>query len=282
MPNDDLTWKDGSGRSGRRESRAFLTGPSGRLAELRHAVNIVRDLVRGCRTLHFVGPCVTVLGAPRSPEDGAVCQLARAVGGTMARAGLTVMTGGGAGVAEAASRGAREAGGPTVGCTIASSGSTTTPYVDRELRLRHFFVRETLMTKYSVALVAFPGDVDALDAVFGALTMSMRGDLRDFPVVLMGERYWRPIVDEIESSMAREVALDGARRLLLMSDSADEATRFVLHHAMHRFGTKLQPGRARRILGERSLGGHADRSRHRPRGLRRRGFRPLRPERSTQ
>ena len=282
MPNDDLTWIDGSGRSGRRESRAFLAGPAGRLAELRHAVNIVRDLVRGCRTLHFVGPCVTVLGASRSPEGGSVCQLARAVGGTMARAGLTVMTDGGSGVAEAASRGAREAGGATVGCTIASSGSATTPYLDRELRLRHSLVRATLMTKYSVGLVALPGGFATLDAVFGALAMSMRGDLRDFPIVLMGERYWRPIVDEIESSVARTVPLDGAgQQLLLVSDSANEATSFVLRHAIHRFGTKLQPGRARRILGERSLRGHADRSHYRPRVLRPRGFRSRPPERNT-
>jgi predicted Rossmann-fold nucleotide-binding protein len=131
------------------------------------------------------------------------------------------------------------------------------------------------MTKYSVALVALPGDVDTLDRVFGALTMSMRGELRDFPVVLMGGRYWRPIVDHIDSSMAREAPVEGAgQRLLLVSDSPDEATSFVLHHALHRFGTKLQPGRARRILGERALHDHAERFRHRPRGFRLRGRRP--------
>jgi len=76
----------------------------------------------------------------------------------------------------------------------------------------------------------------------------------------MGERHWRPLLDHIESSMARELPLDGAGQgLLLVSDSADEATRFVLHHAIHRFGTRLQPGRARRILGERSLRGQARR-----------------------
>jgi hypothetical protein len=275
MRDDDTAWKRGSGSPVRGESRAFLAGPDGRLAELRNAVHILRDLVRGCRTLHFVGPCVTVVGSAWSPGDDPVYRLARAVGRAMAGAGLTVMTGGGAGVAEAASRGAREVGGRTVACTMEPSGPQAGRCVDRELRLRHSFVRETLMTKYSVALVALPGDVDTLDRVFGALTMSMRGELRDFPVVLMGERYWRSIIDRIDSPVAREAPVEGAgQQLLLVSDSPDEATSFVLHHALHRFGTKLQPGRARRILGERALHGHAERFRHRPRGFRLRGPRP--------
>ena len=109
-----------SARSGKRtlEERFFLSGPGRRLAELIRAVRIFLEFLRGFRKLHFVGPCVTVFGSARFPEDHVYYELARQVGGQLAAAGFTVMTGGGPGIMEAANRGAQEAGGRSIGCNI--------------------------------------------------------------------------------------------------------------------------------------------------------------------
>ncbi len=247
---------------GRCDDGAFLTGPDGRLTELRRAVGIVGELVRGFRALHFAGPCVTVSGSGRFGEDHPYYQLAREIGAGMARAGLTVMSCGGAGVMEAASRGAREAGGRTVGCTIDLPGAgPTNPYVDRELRLRHFFVRKAMLVKYSVAFVALPGGFGTMDDVFQTLTLAETGSIRDFPLVLAGEGYWRPLLDQIGTTMIRAAVIDRSDlRPILITNSAEEATRYVLRCAEHRFGIKLVPPRARRFLGEHALRGRAERA----------------------
>ncbi|HXM77651.1 MAG TPA: hypothetical protein VOA00_00340, partial [Thermoanaerobaculia bacterium] len=97
------------------EERFFLEGPKSRGRELYSVLTILREFIKGFRALHFVGPCVTVFGSARFPEGHPYYELARTVGSRLARLGFTVMTGGGPGLMEAANRGAREAGGPSVG-----------------------------------------------------------------------------------------------------------------------------------------------------------------------
>src|SRR5207245_5665668 len=89
----------------------FLEGPQSRFAECFTLLRVMRDFLRGFRTLHFVGPCVTVFGSARIQRDDAHYDLARKMGAAIARLGFTVMTGGGPGIMEAANRGAKEAGG---------------------------------------------------------------------------------------------------------------------------------------------------------------------------
>src|ERR1044072_4674949 len=96
------------------EETRFLYGPQERSRELVRAIKIFFEFMRGFRTLHFVGPCVTVFGAARFRDDPPYYRMARDVGGLLARAGFTVMTGGGPGIMEAANRGAKEAGGRSI------------------------------------------------------------------------------------------------------------------------------------------------------------------------
>jgi len=92
------------------EERRLLAGPQPRLKELMRAIRIFSECVHGFRNLHFVGPCVTVFGSARYKEDHPYYKLARDVGASLARAGFTVMTGGGPGIMEAANRGAKDVG----------------------------------------------------------------------------------------------------------------------------------------------------------------------------
>ena len=114
--------------------------------------------MRGFRALHFVGPCVTIFGSARFQESHPYYQLARDVGRRVSQLGFTVMTGGGPGLMEAANRGARDAGGLSVGCNIQlPHEQDPNPYLDRWVTCHYFFVRKVLLFKYSYAFVALPG-----------------------------------------------------------------------------------------------------------------------------
>jgi predicted Rossmann-fold nucleotide-binding protein len=128
----------------------FLAGPRSRWKEFVSVLDIMREFIRGFRTLHFVGPCVTVFGSARFKENHPYYSLTEKVGAGLARLGFTVMTGGGPGVMEAASRGAKEAGGFTVGCNITlPEEQKLNPYLDRSVSFEHFFVRKVMLVKYS-------------------------------------------------------------------------------------------------------------------------------------
>ena len=131
------------------DDRHFLEGPHSRIKELFILFRAARDFIRGFRGLHFVGPCVTVFGSARFPEHHQYYELAREVGRGLVQLGFTVMTGGGPGVMEGANRGAKEAGGRSVGCNIALSfEQVPNPYLDRYVTSHYFFVRKVLLFKY--------------------------------------------------------------------------------------------------------------------------------------
>ena len=193
--------------------------------------------MRGFRTLHFVGPCVTVFGSARFPEDHPYYALAREVGARLARMGFTVMTGGGPGIMEAANRGAKEQGGFSVGCNIELPvEQKLNPYVDRSVTFRHFFVRKLMLVKYSYAFVVMPGGVGTLDELFEAITLIQTKKIADFPLVLMGREYWRLLLELLEKMVAAGTIGSEDLRLLLVTDSVHEAMKHIETHAVERFG----------------------------------------------
>ena len=105
-------------QNGKQGERYFLEGPHSRTRELRFAARVFIEFMRGFRTLHFAGPCVTIFGSARFKEGHPYYELARRLGRAVAELGFTVMTGGGPGLMEAANRGAREVGGASLGCNI--------------------------------------------------------------------------------------------------------------------------------------------------------------------
>ncbi len=165
----------------------FLQGPQPRGFELARAFRIFCEILRGFRALHFVGPCVTVFGSARFTADQPYYRLAREVGARLARAGFTVMTGGGPGIMEAANRGAKETGGRSVGCNIElPQEQQPNPYLDQWVTFRHFSVRKMMLVKYSYAFIALPGGYGTLDEIFETATLIQTEKIRDFPLVLMG------------------------------------------------------------------------------------------------
>jgi len=220
------------------EDGRFLQGPSSRTSELARLFRICTDFVRGFRALHFVGPCVTVFGSARFGETHRYYGLARDVGARLGRAGFTLLTGGGPGIMEAANRGARDAGAPSIGLNIIlPTEQRPNPYVDRWVEFRYFFVRKVMLVKYSYAFVVLPGGFGTLDEVFECVTLIQTGKIRNFPLVMMGTDYWAPLREFICHRMtAEKTILPADCERILFTDSVDEAMDHILGAATREFG----------------------------------------------
>src|ERR1044072_4796369 len=216
----------------------FLEGPQNRTSDLLRAVRIFFEFMRGFRALHFVGPCVTVFGSARFPENHRYYELARQCGAELARAGFTVMTGGGPGIMAAANRGAKDVGGRSIGCNIElPKEQRPNPYLDRWITFRHFFVRKVMLVKYSYAFVALPGGFGTLDEMFEVATLVQTGKVKEFPIVLLGQEYWRPLTDFVRNRLMVEGTIDpGDAQILFTTDSVEEAVAHVADVGMRRFG----------------------------------------------
>jgi uncharacterized protein (TIGR00730 family) len=234
--------------------RQLLQGPHARRHELRQAARIFAECIRGFRALHFVGPCVTVFGSARFDAAHPYYALGQEVGAKLAGLGLTVMTGGGPGLMEAANRGARSVGGRSVGCNIKlPKEQKPNPYLDRMVEFRYFFVRKLMLLKYSYAFVALPGGFGTLDEIFETLVLIQTGKVRGFPVILLGLEFWKPLVDLLRERLLAAGTIDSIDidRITLM-DSPSDAASYIREVAMRDFGfTVGSREKPRWYLGER-------------------------------
>ena len=222
------------------EERRFLAGPKGRTSEFARVVRIALEFIRGFRRLHFVGPCVTVFGSARFPETHPYYSLARQVGAAVAKEGFTVITGGGPGIMEAANRGAREAGGGSIGVNITlPMEQKPNPYVDTFVQFRYFFVRKVMLAKYSYAFVALPGGFGTLDELFEIATLVQTGKIKDFPCILMGVEYWKPLITFLRETMVANHTIEQKDLdRLLVTDSVAEVVDTLRTSAIHKFGLR--------------------------------------------
>ena len=237
----------------RRAEIKFLSGPQTRGFELRLALDIFRQFIRGFRHLHFVGPCVTVFGSARFREDHPYYALAREVGSHLAEAGFTVMTGGGPGIMEAANRGAKDVGGRSVGCNIKlPQEQRPNPYLDIMVDFDYFFVRKVMLVKYSYAFIAMPGGFGTYDEIFEALTLIQTAKIKDFPVVLVGIEFWKPLVDILHNTLLSAGTISASDLdLLYLTDSPKEAAEYVRDIGLKKFGLSYAAQIKRRwFLGE--------------------------------
>ncbi len=165
--------------------------PGVRAADAERVHDIAGEFARGFDALSNVGPAVTVFGSARTPADHPDYALAREVGARLGSAGYAVITGGGPGLMEAANRGAREAGGLSIGCDIElPREQQLNAYLDIGLHFRHFFARKVMFVRYACAFVVCPGGFGTLDELFEALTLIQTATIRHFPAILVGEGEW--------------------------------------------------------------------------------------------
>jgi len=212
--------------------KLLLAGRQGRGEDLESAVGVFLEFLKGFESLDFEGPCVTVFGSARFREGHEQYELARLVGRRLAEAGYAVMTGGGPGIMEAANRGAREAGGLSLGCNIElPKEQEPNPYLDRFIEFEHFFVRKVMLVKYSSAFVVLPGGFGTLDEAFEVVTLIQTGKLDAFPIVAMGGDFWRNLGSFIQETLIGNGTIDPADLdLIKRIDDVDEAIDFVRRH----------------------------------------------------
>lgn len=208
----------------------LLEGPKLRRDELFRGVRIFREFIHGFRQLHFIGPCVTVFGSARFDEDHRYYVLARQVGTALAQSGLTVMTGGGPGIMEAANRGAKEVGGLSLGCNIElPEEQHPNAYLDKFVEFHYFFVRKVMLVKYSDAFVALPGGFGTLDEIFETAVLIQTRKIAEFPLILMGKDFWEPLFDFVRDRLLAEGTIGSEDLdLLKVTDSVDEAMDCIL------------------------------------------------------
>jgi len=225
----------------------FLNGPQNRSFELWNSIKIFRELIRGFRKLHFVGPCVTVFGSARFDETHPFYRQARLIGRYLAEEGFTVMTGGGPGIMEAANRGAKDVkGGRSIGCNIVlPKEQKPNPYVDHFIDFEHFFIRKLMLIKYSFAFVVCPGGFGTLDELFEVLTLIQTGKLQDFPVALVGRDYWQPGIEQLRKFIAEKTIDPADLDRLIVGDDPRDIVKKITAVARERFGlsegAKLKP-----------------------------------------
>jgi len=206
------------------KSHVYLEGPKDRSYEFAFVWRVFNQFIKAFRTLHFVGPWITVFGSARFKEDHMYYKAAREFGKEIAAMGFTTMTGGGPGIMEAANRGAFENNGVSVGCNIQlpfeQKGNV---YTHKSITFEHFFVRKTVLAKYSYAFVIMPGGFGTMDELFEILTLIQTGTVTQFPVVIYGKEFFKELWDYLELMAKQETISRDDLKLVLLTDSVPEA-----------------------------------------------------------
>ena len=219
----------------------FLEGPQSRWKEFKFTISVLVEFIKGFRKLHFVGPCVTIFGSARFKESHPNYEVTRKLAGKIAELGFTIMTGGGPGIMEAANRGAREVGGKSVGCNIElPHEQNPNPYMDKWVDIKYFFVRKTLLTKYSYAFVVMPGGFGTLDEYFEAITLMQTNKISDFPVVIMDKEFYRNIIAHVEVMKNAGTISANDTDLFFFTDDIDEAVAYIQNNTIKKYNLKPQ------------------------------------------
>lgn len=189
---------------------------------------IMAEFVTGFEMMAEIGPAVTIFGSARVRPDHKYYKIAEEMGGLLAQHNLAVITGGGPGLMEAANKGAKDAGGASVGFNIyLEHEQSSNSFIDRDklITFNYFFVRKVMFVKYSQAFIVMPGGYGTLDEFAEAMTLIQTKKIKVFPVILIGKSYWKDFLKWIRDVMMEENEYIGPNDLdfLFLVDTPQEA-----------------------------------------------------------
>lgn len=218
----------------------YLEGAKPRVNEFLFAWNVFKQFIKGFRTLHFAGPCITVFGSARFKDNHPYYKAAEHFGKHISELGFVTLTGGGPGIMEAANKGAFENGGTSVGINIKLPFEQhENPYLHKSVTIDYFFVRKTLLIKYSYAFIIMPGGWGTMDELFETLTLIQTKTINNFPVVLFGKKYFQPLMDYVEFMEAEGTISKEDLQLLLLTDDYNEAMNHIATYVKKNY--KIKP-----------------------------------------
>jgi uncharacterized protein (TIGR00730 family) len=200
-------------------------------------LRIQGEFTKGFDTLNELYKCISVFGSARTPKGNKWYKEARKFGGLIANEGFGVITGGGPGIMEAANQGAKEVGGKSIGVGIELPFEAgMNPHVDLGIECRYFFTRKVLFAKYAQAFVVFPGGMGTMDELFEVMTLAQTGHAPEFPILLVGKKYWSGLVDWLQETVAATGRMSQKDfDLFRIVDTAEEAVeKLVEHNAKYR------------------------------------------------
>ena len=212
---------------------------------LKHGNRLIADFTQAGRAyretlrafLKFSGrqSCITIFGSARFAPEDKYCLLAEKIAGDLAKAGFSIMTGGGPGVMQAANKGAFENGGKSFGCCMQiPHEEKSNTYMNRFKNFKYFFTRKLILTKYSDGFIILPGGFGTLDELFEVATLIKVGRIEPCPLVIMGKEYWNPLLDFIKYQMTNYKTINAdVMDMFFITDDAKEA----LEHIKQRLGT---------------------------------------------
>lgn len=208
---------------------AFLSGKQGLVADFIRVIRITIEFMKGFIAFYNIGPAVTVFGSARFKESHKYYEIAKNLGRALAQRGYTVLTGGGPGLMEAANRGSMEANGISIGANIIlPEEQLPNKYVSKLVTFYYFFVRKVILLKYSFAYVFLPGGFGTLDELAESITLIQTKKLVQFPIILVGEEYWKGFLDWIKDILLRNNAVDEEDiSILYLTDSLDDVLKTI-------------------------------------------------------
>jgi uncharacterized protein (TIGR00730 family) len=192
---------------------------------------IMAEFVEGFDKLSKIGPCVSIFGSARTKPDHSFFLLTEEIAFKLTKEGYGIITGGGPGIMEAANKGAKTAGGKSVGLNIELPFEQShNPYIDHDklISFDYFFVRKLMFIKYAQGFVVMPGGFGTMDEFFEALTLIQTKKIGKFPIVLVGKKYWGGLMTWIENVLIEEKMIDEKdMNYFFLADSADEAVAHI-------------------------------------------------------
>jgi uncharacterized protein (TIGR00730 family) len=221
--------KNQKGRVNHHDDLSEVTDKSYRKEEPWRVFRIVSEFVVGFEEMEKVGPAVSIFGSARTERGSEYYKLAEDIGREVAKAGYAVITGGGPGIMEAANKGAKAAGGKSVGLSIELPfEAKANDYVTMELRFNYFFVRKVMLVKYAKGFIAMPGGYGTLDEFYESLTLIQTQKVQPFPIVMIGKEYWDGLLTWMSEKMLSEGNIKKEDlSMFYVTDSPRDAVKYI-------------------------------------------------------
>ena len=190
---------------------------------------IMSEFVDGFEELSNVKEAVSIFGSARASTSNKYYKIAEDTASRLVKSGYAIITGAGPGIMEAANKGAKEAGGESIGLNILIPiMQKPNKYITKLLEFKYFFCRKVMFAKYSKALVAFPGGYGTMDEFFEAITLVQTRRIDPFPIILVGSEYWKGLVQWMEKTMLPNKAIDRSDlKIFSVADTPQEVVSII-------------------------------------------------------